>query len=392
VPAVMYFQRNTLADPYDESDVEWLKGYAQAVGRTFALHFAHRRAEREMGGVADDGEVESPGDEIVGGSPQMRRLRREIRDVHAPALGSEHPDPILIVGERGTGKDLVARCLHSRSSRSKRPFVAVNCAEIGDELAAARFFGHRRGSFTGALTDEPGYFRSAQGGVLFLDEIGDLSPRAQGCLLRVLENRVVGPVGETREIPVDVAVVMATNRDLDDAIAKGTLRADFYDRFRTHVIRLAPLRERPWDVFPLLEHFRLHHERRLRKPTLGFSDQVFRSMVAYPWPGNVRELARTCSLLITHAKEGSLLESELLAGCSPEIATSAPNPRALFTDPDISMRDALRLFRRELVQRRLELHGGDVNATRKSLGLPRSTFHRYAKLLGLEVAAPRREH
>ncbi|HEX7185692.1 MAG TPA: sigma 54-interacting transcriptional regulator, partial [Thermoanaerobaculia bacterium] len=305
-------------------------------------------------------------------------------ETYIPALEAENPEPTLILGERGTGKDLIARYMHAFSSRRKRPLVVVNCAEITDELAASRFFGHKKGSFTGALTDEPGVFRAADRGVLFLDEIADLSLRAQAHLLRVLENHRVVPVGETREIPVNVAVLLATNRDLEEAVRAGTLRADFYDRFRTLAIHLLPLRERPWDIPLLLEHFRRHHESKHRKRTLGFTQEALRALVSYDWPGNVREVARACSLFVIHARPGAQIDRALIERCYPEVLHAAPNPKAgpLLWE-GTSMDDAMCTFQRELILARLERHRGSVKAARESLGLTKATFHRYMKRLGV---------
>jgi two-component system nitrogen regulation response regulator NtrX len=311
-------------------------------------------------------------------------LRRELHEIYIPALDAESPDPILILGERGTGKDLVARYLHAYSSRRHKPLVIVNCAEITDELAGSRFFGHKKGSFTGALTDEPGFFRAADHGILFLDEVAELSLRAQAHLLRILENHRVTPVGQTREIPVDVAVVLATNRDLNEAVREGALRADFYDRFRALTIPLLPLRERPWDIPLLLEHFRRHHESRHRKRTLGFTHEALRALVSYGWPGNVREVARSCSLFVIHARPGAQIDRGLIERCVPEALDAAPNPKAgpLLWD-GVSMHEAVRTFQRELILARLEGHGGNVKAARESLGLTKTTFHRYMKSLGI---------
>jgi transcriptional regulator with GAF, ATPase, and Fis domain len=251
VLAVLYFQNGGLESAYDATDLEWLKGYSTALGSVFGWHLERERREREVSELLESRERPEDAPELVGESRGTRELRRLLHETYIPALDAERPDPILIVGERGVGKDLVARYLHAYSGRGARPFVAVNCAELTDELAASRLFGHKKGAFTGAAADEPGLFRAAQKGVLFLDEIGDLSPRAQACLLRVLENHAVSPVGEAKEFPVDVAVVLATNQDLEEAVHGGRLRADFYDRFRTQVVRVAPVRERRADV-PLL--------------------------------------------------------------------------------------------------------------------------------------------
>lgn len=384
VLAVVYFQNSGLTEAYREDDRAWLEGYATVVGRIFGFSFRKQRQERELRDLLAAAAASDDAPEILGDSAHTQALRRSLHEIYIPSLEAENPEPILLLGERGTGKDLVARYLHAFSARRKRPLVVVNCAEITDELAASRFFGHKRGSFTGALTDEPGFFRAADGGVLFLDEVAELSLRAQAHLLRVLESFKVVPVGQTTEVPVDVAVLLATNRDLEEAVQAGALRADFYDRFRTLAIRLLPLRERPWDIPLLLEHFRRHHESKHRKRTLGFTQEALRALVSYDWPGNVREVARVCSLFVIHARPGAQIDPALIERCYPEILHATPNPKAgpLLWD-GVSMHDALQTFQRELILARLERHGGSVKAARESLGLSKTTFHRYMKELGI---------
>jgi Nif-specific regulatory protein len=381
VLAVVYFQNNGLTEAYGGGDLAWVEGWAAAVGKVFGFSFRHQRSLRELKELRD--EIEGA-PEILGDSAHTQALRRALHETFIPSLDTENPEPILFLGERGTGKDLIARYLHAYSARRRKPLVVVNCAEITDELAASRFFGHKKGSFTGALSDEPGFFRAADGGMLFLDEIAELSPRAQAHLLRVLENHTVVPVGHTREHRVDAAVVLATNRDLDEAVREGTLRADFYDRFRTLAIHLLPLRERPWDIPLLLEHFRRLHERKHRKPTLGFSEEALRALVSYAWPGNVRELARACSLFLIHAQPGARIDVPLLQRCLPEILQAEPNPKAgpLLWD-GVSMKDAVRTFERELILARLERHGS-AKAARESLGMSKATFHRYLRALEIK--------
>ncbi|HYU30574.1 MAG TPA: sigma-54-dependent Fis family transcriptional regulator [Thermoanaerobaculia bacterium] len=388
VLAVVYFQNSGLTEAYGEDDRAWLEGYATAVGRVFGFHFRKEGQERELRERLETAAASDDAPEILGDSAHTQALRRVLHETYIPALEVEHPEPVLILGERGTGKDLIARYLHAFSARHKRPLVVVNCAEITDELAASRFFGHKKGSFTGAITDEPGFFRAANGGVLFLDEVAELSPRAQAHLLRVLESHTVTPVGETREIPVDVAVLLATNRDLEEAVRTHALRDDFHDRFRTLKIRLLPLRERPWDIPILLEHFRRHHERKHKKRTLGFTPEALRALASSAWPGNVRDLARACAVLVIHAQPGASIDLALLQQHLPEILQESPNPKAgplLWSD--LSFRDAVRQFERELILARLEHHGGSVKATRESLGLSKATFHRYMKRLGISAGA-----
>jgi DNA-binding NtrC family response regulator len=387
VLAVVYFQNSGLLEAYGAEDRTWLEGYATAVGRVFSFLFRQELQGREL---RDRLEAAATGDapEILGDSAHTQALRRALHETYIPALEAENPEPILILGERGTGKDLIARYLHAFSARHKKPLVVVNCAEITDELAASRFFGHKKGSFTSALADEPGFFRAADGGVLFLDEIGELSLRAQAHLLRVLENHVVVPVGQTREIRVNVAVILATNRSLEEALQDGTLRADFHDRFRTLSIHLMPLRERPWDIPILLEHFRRHHERKHRKRTLGFTPEALRALVGSAWPGNVRDLARACALFVIYARPGAPIDLALIEKCLPEVLRGDPSSKAgPLLWADLSFRDATRQFERELLLARLERHGGSAKAARESLGLSKATFYRYVKGLGITAGA-----
>jgi transcriptional regulator with GAF, ATPase, and Fis domain len=384
VLAVVYLQNPGLTEAYDEEDRAWLDKYATAAGRVFGFWFRKERQARELLELLETSDPAAP--EILGDSAHTQALRRALHEIYIPALDAENPEPILILGERGTGKDLVARYLHAYSSRRSKPLVVVNCAEITDELAASRFFGHRKGSFTGALTDEPGFFRAADRGVLFLDEVAELSLRAQAHLLRILENHRVTPVGQTREIPVDVAVVLATNRDLDQAVQEKALRADFYDRFRALTLRILPLRERPWDIPLLLEHFRRHHENKHRKRTLGFTHEALRALISHAWPGNVREVSRVCSLFVIHARPGAQIDRGLIERCYPEALHGEPNALAgpLLWE-GVSMEEAARTFKRELILARLERHGS-VKAARESLGLTKTTFHRYMKSLGIPTA------
>lgn len=364
----------------------WFDGYAASLAHAFAYYFDKQRRMRPCIEPPGRGprQVEVP--ELIGESSQTEALRRQLHEIYIPASDAPDPDPVLVLGEKGTGKDLVARYLHAYSRRRNRPLVVVNCAEISDELSASRFFGHRKGSFTGAMTDEAGFFRAADKGVLFLDEISELSLRAQATLLRVLENRTVVPVGETHEIAVDVQVVLATNRDPERAVDDCTLKADFLDRFRTQSICVDPLRLRVDDIPPLVRHFHARHERRTSAKAPGFTADAVKAMLSYSWPGNVRELSRVCSLLLTHARHASPVDRKLLFQCYPEAAKArrmTPSPAA----DGAPLRSATRTFQRELILARLEQHGWDARATRESLHLPKTTFQRYLAQVGISLAA-----
>jgi len=202
---------------------------------------------------------------------------------------------VLVTGESGTGKEAVARRIHVRSSRAAAPFIAVNCAAIPLELLESELFGHARGAFTGAVRDRLGRFRQAGGGTLFLDEIGEMPLPLQAKLLRVLQEKVVDEVGGDKPIPVDVRILVATNRALLERIREGTFREDLYYRLNVVEIRVPPLRERPEDIPPLVEHFMTE-----MSPDRGISvpQAVMEAMTARPWPGNVRELKNACERMV----------------------------------------------------------------------------------------------
>lgn len=200
------------------------------------------------------------------------------------------PSSVLILGESGTGKELVARMLHDGSERRDKPFVALNCGAIPEQLMESELFGHTKGSFTGASKDKKGLFEAAGGGTIFLDEIGELTLGVQVKLLRVLQERVVTPVGETREVPVDVRVVAATHRNLREAVQEGRFRADLYFRLNVIEVRMPPLRERKEDILPLAQHFLTQFSQRLGRDIRGFEPEAEAVLQSLSYPGNVREL------------------------------------------------------------------------------------------------------
>jgi len=380
--AVAIFERDSSQPPFEERERVWGDLYALATGQAIA-----RGMPGQVGDHGHDGyEVEEISDapKLIGESLWIQHLRRELHQIYIPACGSRDPDPVLILGEKGTGKDLIARYIAAYSARRHKPFIAVNCAEITDELASSRFFGHRKGSFTGSIANEPGFFRAADGGVLFLDEIAELSLRAQGTLLRVLENRTIVPLGETKKSRIDVQVILATNRDLSPAVAEGTLRADLCDRFRIQAIHLQPLHERPSDIPLLVNHFIAHHEERMGKKTAGIEPDALKAMVGYSWPGNIRELARMCSVMVAHAAPNGPISLSLLSRQLPDLSKAEWNPKAgALLLGNVSMREALRVFEREIILSRLRQFGWDIRAARKSLGLPKTTFSRHVRELQL---------
>ncbi|NUP11674.1 MAG: sigma-54-dependent Fis family transcriptional regulator [Polyangiaceae bacterium] len=221
---------------------------------------------------------------IVGESAVIAELRQTI-DMVARTNAT-----VLVLGETGTGKELVARAIHAYSPRAPRPFSALNCAALPPTLADSELFGHDRGAFTGAHVDRPGRFESAEGGTLFLDEVGELSTEAQAKLLRILQERTLERIGSTRSRSVDVRVVAATNRNLARSVADGKFRADLFYRLNVFPIQVPPLRKRASDIPILANHFLVEAAARLGKRLHGFTESALVTLVAHSWPGNVREL------------------------------------------------------------------------------------------------------
>ena len=221
---------------------------------------------------------------VIGQSAPARELIRQI-DLVAPTTYS-----VILIGESGTGKESVAKSIHLKSPRKDKPFVAMDCGSLTKELAGSEFFGHEKGSFTGALYTKIGHFEMANGGTLFLDEVGNLSYEIQAALLRTVQERKVKRIGSTKEIDLDVRIIVATNENLIDAISKGKFREDLYHRFNEFGIYMPPLRERGKDIMIFAEYFLLSANKELNKDVKGFSPEVEESFLTYPWPGNVREL------------------------------------------------------------------------------------------------------
>ncbi|WP_431859126.1 sigma-54-dependent transcriptional regulator [Azospirillum sp.] len=295
-------------------------------------------------------------DEIVGRSPAILRLQALIERV-APS-----PSTVLIEGESGVGKELVARALHTRSQRAERPFVALNCAAVSADLVEAELFGHLRGAFTGAKEARKGLFYYAHGGTLFLDEIGELPLALQSKLLRVLEERRIRPVGGEQELPVDVRVVAATNRDLKAEVAAGRFRQDLFYRLAVMTLRVPPLRERSDDVVELARRFMGVLSLRLGVPPLDIDPALEAALVAHPWPGNVRELR-------------NLIERALLFGEFPLEDLGLPVCGIDATDGTADGRALAEVEKRHILAVLAECGGNRARAA-LALGVSRKTLDR----------------
>ncbi|MDH4196106.1 MAG: sigma-54 dependent transcriptional regulator [Candidatus Aminicenantes bacterium] len=253
------------------------------------------------------GEGSEAGAAYFGRTAAVRRVRTLIDRV------KDTDAPVFIWGESGTGKELVARTIHGTGGRRAGPFVAVNCGAIPEPLLESELFGHVRGAFTGAVRDKAGLIEEAHRGTFFLDEVGDLGPPLQAKLLRVLEERAIRRVGETRTRPVDVRFVSATHKDLEAEVERGTFREDLYFRLKIIAIELPPLRERREDIIPLLEHFAARFARPMGRPAPQFSDGALALLLAYPWPGNVRELQNEIQRALVMSGDGAVIRAEDLS-------------------------------------------------------------------------------
>ena len=330
---------------------------------------AEDRLQQENVALREEIDEASMFEEIVGASPALNALLSRVSKV----AGSD--STVLITGETGTGKELVARAIHRRSRRSSAAFVAVNCAAISRELLASELFGHEKGAFTGATQRRLGRFELADGGTIFLDEVGELFPETQVALLRVLQERVFERVGGTQPIHVDVRVVAATNRDLNAAVDSGTFRQDLFYRLNVFPLEAPPLRERREDIPVLVEYFINHYSRKAGKTFRRINKRTLDRLRSYPWPGNVRELQNVIerSVIVCDGDEFAVDESWLSA--RPSSDSRLPLLNSLATHEKTVIEDALRAS------------GGRVfgpSGAAERLGIPRSTLESKIRTLKID--------
>ena len=307
---------------------------------------------------------------VVGESEQIRRAVEWSRKA-APTRST-----ILLLGESGTGKEIFARAVHRWSDRGDKAFVAINCVGLSKELLESELFGHERGAFTGALQLKKGKMELGHGGTVFLDEVGDISTELQTKLLRFLQEREFERVGGTKPISVDVRIIAATNRDLNDAVQNGRFREDLFYRLNVVAIRLPPLRERKKDIAALADYFLRRFANETKKNFACITEAAQEKLVAYDWPGNVRELA-------------NVIERAVVLGHGPDLTADqlqikvAPASAAVVSHLGISYREAIDDYRRELIAKALAQNEGSRQAAAKMLGLQRTYLSRLIKTLGV---------
>jgi DNA-binding NtrC family response regulator len=316
--------------------------------------------------------------QMIGRSAAMRRAF-ELADRVAPAGSS-----VLLLGESGTGKDLLAQEIHARSPRNGKPFVAVNCAALPETLIESELFGYERGAFTGAAQQKKGRFEQAHGGTLFLDEIGDMNPVTQSKVLRALENRTIERLGGAQSIPVDVRVISATHRNLPAAIREEKFREDLFYRLRVVTIELPPLRAHKEDIAALSEAFLQLHSARLGR-SARLSKEALTAMERYDWPGNIRELKNAMERSLVLSRKDVLDVSDL----PEEVASGTPLlEKTDETAPDPGMqeadfRDAKRKFEIAYLQRQLLAHRWNISRTAATIGLHRQSLQERLRELGI---------
>ena len=373
---IVLLARDAAGRPFDRDDLEFL-----ALTLAPVLYLQRRNgngrsapgpAAAPAGSAAAPATGSGPAAAFLGDAPAVRRVRamiEKVRDTDAP---------VFLAGESGTGKELAARTIHETGRRRSGPFVAVNCAAIPEALLESELFGHARGSFTGAVRDKAGLVEEANGGTFFLDEIGDLPLSLQSKLLRVLEEKRIRRVGETRSRPVDARIVSATNKDLDREVERGRFRQDLYFRLKIIAIELPPLRDRPEDVRSLLDHFFDAYARSMGRPRPFLAPVALEMLLRYPWPGNVRELQNEVQRCLVMADGGNLVLEEYL---SPKI-----NPEGETYDrASHRLAEARADFERRFLSEALVRCRFHRTRTAAEVGLTRQGLFKLLKKHGLET-------
>lgn len=306
---------------------------------------------------------------LIGESVAIKEIKKLTDDI-APTNGR-----VLITGENGTGKELVARLIHEKSLRKHKRFAEINCAAIPDELIESELFGYLKGAFTNALKDKKGKFLLADGGTLFLDEIGDMSLKTQAKVLRVIEEQKFEPLGSTESISIDTRIIAATNKDLEVEIKKGTFREDLYFRINVIPIHVPPLRERKEDIPLLAKHFLEEFSEEYGRKPKELTNDVIEKLMRYSWPGNVRELRNLIERLVIIVKEDKIT--------SKDIPFLAEGKKTTENFLELPYAEAREVFEKTLILKHLKDNNWNIAKTAQSLGMERTTLYKKMKALGI---------
>jgi len=306
---------------------------------------------------------------LVGDSPKMNQLREQIK------MAAPSNSRVLLLGESGSGKELVAHLLHENSSRTDRPFIEVNCAAIPQELIESELFGHEKGSFTGALEKKKGKFELADTGTLFLDEIGDMSLQTQAKVLRVIENQEFQRVGGNKNLKVDVRIISATNKDLNEEVKKGSFREDLYFRLNVIPIKVPSLRERIDDIPALVEHFLELFASEYGQQPKKITPEAVRKFQKHTWPGNIRELKNVLERLVIMTPSKAITDKDL----------SMPDTAGSDYFSFKTLKDAREFFERDFIIKKLEENAWNISKTAELLDIERSNLHRKIKAYDIKI-------
>jgi Nif-specific regulatory protein len=354
---------------FGAEDLAWLgvvathvAAHLVAARRFHALSASAERLEAENTTLRGAARLPRP---IIGQSEALSGTLRQLQRV------ARTTTTVLVTGETGTGKELAARYLHALSRRGEAPFAPINCGALPEELLNSELFGHRKGSFTGAHSDRKGLFEAAEGGTVFLDEIGEISPAVQVRLLRVLQEREVQPVGAVRPVPVDVRIIAATNRDLKAEVAKGTFREDLYYRLAVFPVRLPALREREGDVLVLAERFREVACGRHDRWVGTFTEAARQLLAGYHWPGNIRQLEHEIERAVIMTDDGQPIEVSAL---STALTGEVPADQPMGALPTGKLKDVMGVLEERVIRRALDEHGGNRTRTAEALGVSRQAL------------------
>ncbi len=325
-------------------------------------------------------------DQIIGHSAEIQGVLSLVERV------SDSDSTVLVTGESGTGKELIAKAVHYNSPRAQNPFIAINCGAIPSELLESELFGHMKGAFTGAIANRVGRFELADGGTIFLDEIGDLEPALQVKLLRVLQERVIEPVGGSKGVPVNVRVIAATNKNLEEQVAQGRFREDLFYRLNVIPIVIPGLRERKSDIPILFNHFVEIFNRNKVKKLTGITTDAMDFLVNYPWPGNIRELENLVERLAILKGHGQVDVNDLPAKYRSAATSSVDKVSLAIPDDGLDFNSAVDQFENELILRALERTGWNRNQAAHLLRLNRTTLVEKIKKKGLKPPADSKEY
>ncbi len=360
----LYLQRAAREEPFTEDDSKLFDAFV-GVCEKFAFAAFDRLRDKESLDVLKN--VKRKGD-IIYSSKQMDDVV-SLADKLAPL-----PMPVIIRGETGTGKEVIARYIHSHSPRADRPFVAVNCGAIPENLMESLLFGHSKGSFTGAIENRKGFFEEAEGGTIFLDEIGELPLNMQVKLLRVLQEKHITRVGENRDIPVNVRVISATHVDLEQAVKEKRFREDLYFRIQVMPLNLPPLRDRGQDVVLLAEEFLTRYSAEYGRGKFHLSRNAEKALLGYHWPGNVRELENRIQKALVQAVHGVIQPKDLGLADAETLAKDSPR----------TLKEAREAVERDVISRALKDSGANLTLAATILGIDRKVLREIMERLGLK--------